>query len=183
MTLRGLNEAGSTKDTASDMRKGRVFSVTNELCVFCLGEHQSNDCTKVIDIDERRKIVVKYKRCFQCLRKRHQVKKCRDKVACSNCDKTGHHLSICKEATTHRHFSVKGAIAYQIVQAKVNIPGKPEVKCRMLLDTGCDRTYIHQSFADKLGGKPVHFERKVLDTVHGDKVHRCAIYNLKVKDL
>ena len=30
---------------------------------------------------------------------------------------------------------------------------------------------------------PVCFERKVLDTVHGDKVHRCAIYNLEVKDL
>ena len=25
----------------------------------------------------------------------------RDKVACSNCDKTGHHLSICKEAANH----------------------------------------------------------------------------------
>ena len=183
LILRGLNDAGSTKDTASDMQKGRVFSVTNKLCVFCLGEHQSNDFTKVTDIDERRKIVVKYKRCFQCLRKRHQAKKCRDKVACRNCDKTGHHLSICKEATTHRHLSLKGAIAYQTVQAKVNIPGKPEVKCRMLLDTECDRTYIHQSFADKLGGKPVRFERKLLDTVHGDKVHRCAIYNLEVKDL
>ena len=87
------------------------------------------------------------------------MKKCRDKVACSNCDKTGHHLSICKEATTHRHFSVKGTMAYQTVQAKVNIPEKPEVKCRMLLDTLCDRTYIHQSFADKLGGKSVCFKR------------------------
>ena len=47
----------------------------------------------------------------------------------------------------------------------------------------CDRTSIHQSFADKLGGKPVRFEKKVLDTVHVDRVHRCAIYNLEVKDL
>ena len=171
MILRGLNEAGSTKDTVSEMRMGRVFSVTNKLCVFCLGEHQSNDCTKITDIDERSKIVEMFSmRCFQCLRNGHQVKKFRDKVACSNCDKTGHHLSICKEATTYHHFSVKGAIAYQTVQAKVNFPGKPEVKCRMLLDTGCDRTYIHQSFADKLGGKPVRCERKVLDTVHGNKV-------------
>ena len=34
-----------------------------------------------------------------------------------------------------------------------------------------------------ISGKPVHFEGKILDTVHGDKVHRCAIYNLEVKDL
>ena len=64
----------------------------------------------------------------------------------------------------------------------MNIPGKPEVMCRML-DTGCDRTYMPQSFANILGGKPVCFETKILDTVHGDKVHRCAIYNLEVKDL
>ena len=57
LILRGLNEAGSTKDTATHMRKGRVFSVTNKLCVFCLGEHQSNDCTEVTDIDERRKSI------------------------------------------------------------------------------------------------------------------------------
>ena len=95
MILRGLNEAGTTKDTASDVLKGRVFSVTNKLCAFCLGEHQSNDCTKVTDIDERRKIIVKYK--SQCLRKGHQVKMCRDKVACSNCDKKGHHCRYAKK--------------------------------------------------------------------------------------
>ena len=92
-------------------------------------------------------------------------------------------MSICKETATHRHFGVKGAITYQTVQAKVNMSGKPEVKCRMLLDTWCDRRYIHQYFSDKTGGKPIRFERKILDTVHGNKVHRCAIYNLEVKDL
>ena len=53
----------------------------------------------------------------------------------------------------------------------------------MLLDTGCDRTHILQCFADKLGGKPIRFKRKILDTVHGDKVHRCSIHNLEKKDL
>ena len=75
LILRGLNEAGSAKDTVSDVQKGRVFLVTNKLCVLCLDEHQSNDCTKVTHIEERRKIVVDYKRCFQCLRKGHLVKK------------------------------------------------------------------------------------------------------------
>ena len=36
----------------------------------------------------------------------------------------------------------------------MNIPGKPEFKYRMLLDTECDRTYIDQSFADKLKSVP-----------------------------
>ena len=78
LLLRGINAAGSAKDTAIDVQKERLFSVTNKLCVFCLVDHRSNNCTKVTDIDERRKFVVKYKRCFQCLRKGHQVKKCRE---------------------------------------------------------------------------------------------------------
>ena len=73
-------------------------------------------------------------------------------VAYSNCEKTSHHVSIYKKAITHCHFSVKGAITYQIVQVKVNIPGKPEVKCRMLLDTGCGRAYIVQSRLSSTGG-------------------------------
>ena len=59
LILRGVDEAGSAKSTESDVRKGRVFSVTNNLCAFCLGEHH---CTEVTDIDERRKIVVKHKK-------------------------------------------------------------------------------------------------------------------------
>ena len=57
-----------------------------------------------------------------------------------------------KKAITHCHFSVKGAITYLIVQVKVNIPGKPEIKCRMLLDTGCGRAYIVQSRLSSTGG-------------------------------
>ena len=92
------------------------------------------------------------------------MKRAKLRVACSNCEKQII-ICLCKEAATNCHLSVKGAIAYQKVQAKVNIPENPEVKCRMFLDTGCDRT---------LGGKPIGFERKIFGTVHEDKIHRCA---------
>ena len=69
MIFKGLNEAGSTKDAATDTLKSRVFSDTNKFCVYCLGEHQSNDCSKVTDIDERTKIVVKYKSVSRVLEK------------------------------------------------------------------------------------------------------------------
>ena len=53
----------------------------------------------------------------------------------------------------------------------------------MLLDAGCDKKYIDKSIACKLRGKPIRYERKVLDTIHGDKAHNCAIYKLQIKDL
>ena len=93
-------------------------------------------------------------------------------------------MSICKEEkVTNLHVTAKGAIAYQTVQAKINVPGKRPVPCRMLLDTGSDKTYLVQKVADKLNGKPIRHETKILDTVHGSRSHRCAVYDLEVRNM
>lgn len=96
----------------------------------------------------------------------------------------GHHTSSCKEETTpNLHVTTKGAIAYQTMQARINIPGYDSVPCCMLLDTGNDKTYLVQKMADKLKGKPVRHETKILDKIHGRKRHRCAVYNLEVRNM
>lgn len=93
-------------------------------------------------------------------------------------------MSICKEEMVPTlHIIAKGAIAYQTVQAKINIPGKEPVPCRMLLNSGSDKTYMVQKIADKLKGKPIRHETKVLDTVHGSRSHRCAVYDLEVRNM
>lgn len=55
-------------------------------------------------------------------RKGHTQRKCKEKRTCERCKKIGHHTSICKENILHA--GTKGAIAFQTVQAKINIPGK-----------------------------------------------------------
>ncbi|XP_065069773.1 uncharacterized protein LOC135694821 [Rhopilema esculentum] len=165
-------------------REGRVLLVNSTSCVYCLGEHQSRECSQVKDPDKRKDILRKYNRCFQCLRKGHPQRKCRDKRQCDKCKKTGHHTSICRgETTPNLHAAPNGAIAYQTVQAKINIPGYDSVPCRMLLDTGSDKTYLVQKIADKLKGKPIRHETKVLDTIHGSRSHRCAVYNLEISNM
>eukprot|EP00794_Sanderia_malayensis_P019630 gene19634-21574_t len=145
--------------------------------------HPAEDCDKVTDIEERRQLVKRYKRCFQCLKKGHRARDCYLRKECSKCKKQGHHASICKEEhAANLHVTGKGSIAYQTVQAIVSLPGKNEVRCRMLLDTGCDRSYMTQEFANKLKGKPIRYERKILDTVHGEKKHSCAIFLLEMKN-
>ena len=42
---------------------------------------------------------------------------------------------------------------------------------------------MHRSFAKRLGGEPIRYERKILDTVHGDRAHNCAIYEIELKDV
>jgi len=53
----------------------------------------------------------------------------------------------------------------------------------MLLDTGSDKTYMVQRIANKLQGRPIRHDIKMLDTVHGSKSHRCAIYHLEVRNM
>ena len=111
-------------------------------------------------------------------------RKCKEKRACEKCKKTGHHTSICMEdATPNLHVTTKGAIAYQTVQAKINIPGKDSVPCRMPLDTGSDKTYLVQKIAEKLKGKSIRHETVILDTIHGNKSHRCGICNLEIRNM
>eukprot|EP00795_Rhopilema_esculentum_P013887 gene13887-4838_t len=153
-------------------REGRVLSVNSTSCVYCLGEHQSRECSQVKDPDKRKDIL------------QHPQRKCRDKRQCDKCKKTGHHTSICSgETTPNLHVATKGAIAYQTVQAKINIPGYDSVPYRMLLETGSDKTYLVQKIADKLKGKPIRHETKVLDTIHGSRSHRCAVYNLEIRNM
>ena len=62
-------------------------------CVYCTERHFSASCSKVTDINARKDILRRDKRCFMCLKKGHLVDQC-DK-SCRNC-KRRHHQSICQ---------------------------------------------------------------------------------------
>ena len=128
---------------------------------------------------------MRYKRCFCCLKKGHRVKDCYNKKPCSKCNEGEHHPVICEkeESVPNMHVAAPGAIAYQTVSAKVNGKGKPSITCRCLLDTGCDKTYMLQKTANMLKSKPLRQEKKVLDTVHGERQHICSVYKIEVKDM
>ena len=74
---------GATSNTESIVPK----------CVYCNERHFSASCNKVTDINVRRDILRRDKRCFMCLKKGHLVDQC-DK-SCRNC-KRRHHQSICQ---------------------------------------------------------------------------------------
>ena len=63
-------------------------------CVYCSEMHFSASCHKITDINARRTILKRDKRCFKCLRKGHNAEQC-DKN-CRKC-KRRHHQSICPE--------------------------------------------------------------------------------------
>lgn len=68
-------------------------------CAFYLESHLHEDCHGIKDVEERKKLLSKFGRCFNCLRKGHLAKNCsnRKKVICKYC-KRKHHSALCVES-------------------------------------------------------------------------------------
>ena len=63
-------------------------------CAFCLGNHPPEDCKKVTNIDERKKLLFKFGRCFKCIDKGHRARDCTVTVKCKVC-KGSHNTCLC----------------------------------------------------------------------------------------
>ena len=68
-------------------------------CVYCSGIHFSASCESVTDINARKTVLKRDRRCFTCLRKGHNSEQC-DKT-CRRCNSGKHHQSICFELNTN----------------------------------------------------------------------------------
>ena len=74
--------------TAQGDMKGRMQ------CVYCGEHHYSAFCIKVKNIDERKGILRRDRRCFVCLQRGHRAKECNKANNCRKCHGS-HHQSIC----------------------------------------------------------------------------------------
>lgn len=63
-------------------------------CVYCKGTHRSDRCDKLKTTHERRTLLQREKRCYNCLGLRHMTAQCYSKGRCMKC-KRKHHTSIC----------------------------------------------------------------------------------------
>ena len=71
-------------------------SLPTPTCVYCSEIHFSASCPKITDMCSRKAVLKRDKRCFTCLRKKHNSEQC-DK-SCRKCNRK-HHQSICPEQT------------------------------------------------------------------------------------
>ena len=74
--------------TAEGDMKGRMQ------CVYYGEHHHSASCIKVKNIDERKGILRRDRRCFVCLKRGHRAKECSKANSCRKCH-ASHHQSIC----------------------------------------------------------------------------------------
>ena len=79
------------------IQKGQEVTREYQACVYCDNKgHRSADCTKVIAVDERNKILSEKRLCFNCTERKHRASECKSKRLCIICQ-SKHHTSICDQ--------------------------------------------------------------------------------------
>ena len=178
------------ESTASALLSGNRGELN---CLFCKGNHRASECQVVTNIDERREILKKQARCFNCLRRGgHLARNCDTKIQCFKCSGR-HHLAVCNSsmadssnipsratASPALHISSGMHVFSQTAQVNVSIPGKElshSLTVRAIFDTGAQRSYINRKVVNALKLNTVRTERLKIATF-GDQGIRTKSWKL-----
>ena len=101
----------------------------DNLCAYCKGKHAHEHCMNVTSVEERKILLRKYGRCFNCAKKGHISRDCATKIVCNVCKKGCHHVSICVDyvGTTHtrRRVSLGPQTMVIMISRQVSITRMP----------------------------------------------------------
>ena len=158
-----------------DKRYEKKYDSTLKVCVYCGGRnHISTRCNTITHIETRRNILKKAGRCFLCLSKGRLKKHCKVKYSCVKCDSKDHNVSICDKVNEKNHdakerqdenshtlqiHSNPQSILLQTAFPKVlNTEERHFANCRVIFDTGSQRTYCTEALKDTLNLQPIRSE-------------------------
>lgn len=157
-------------------------------------------------LDERRQAVNRANACAKCLRRNHNVNQCKNKtIKCVKC-KGGHFSIMCNKpnrtndnrtngndrglaSTSNSHIAMpdstvlgasnsKRATLLQTGYVFLVSKGRRKI-CRIMLDTGSQRSYISEELVRWLGSKPLRVESMSTCTIGG---HISNIQNFNIHE-
>ena len=178
-------------------------------CAYCNEDHFSASCSKITDISNRKRILLKAGRCFNCLKQNHKCRDCPFSKGCRYCRKK-HHQSIilCEQfmsnsspnagadhertpeenaTTANTTNTIKDRRTIILLQtAKVMAFGeasKKSIPVCVLFDSGSQMSYITENLQAKLNLKPIKVERLHLNTfgTTSYKTQSCNIVRLSLQ--
>ena len=170
-------ESGKEKGKRKD-RSDKVFNTgaKKHSCVYCEdSNHKSRECPRVVDVNERKKILATKRLCFNCTGARHRASECRSTSGCQRC-KQKHHTSICmmKDKLLATEQGSK-PVVYPIVN--VNVEG---IECRALLDTGARSSYASAALLDRLPKRSQSKEVRKIEMMLGSTTREVSLSTINV---
>ncbi|XP_052739599.1 uncharacterized protein LOC128198522 [Bicyclus anynana] len=139
-------------------------------CVFCKGAHFNDQCTAYPTAEDRQRRLKG--RCYLCLMEGHTRQECKKKGYCVHCRTEDlHNRALCHKEFPSRmkrlnessqnnadntnvmsQINSTGTVFLQtaIVFLKTGGTSSRDIKCRVLLDSGSQRSYVRKSVIDKL---------------------------------
>ena len=162
-----------------------AFPVVNRKysCVYCNQNHSSVHFQNITNIEERKDILKKSNRCYNCLLNNHRVQECRNTGCCCYCQRK-HNSSICTASetpkkdnpnsderqnissnyqgvTTGSSWEASKNVLLQMAQAKVKSPtGTNWITANIFFDIGSQWSYCTDELRRKLD----------LDILHKDVI-------------
>ncbi|XP_022801329.1 uncharacterized protein LOC111339019 [Stylophora pistillata] len=151
-------------------------------CAFCLEGHKHEDCQKVKNVKERKQMLLRYGRCFNCIRRGHVSRECKTTIICKYCK--GKHDSCLRcngpagegkapesegspsnsdsAVGNSMHIETGNSVALQTAQAQV--AGKCRSRIRVLFDTASHTSFVTSRVAETCGLEIVRREWLAVNT-------------------
>lgn len=175
------------------------YSSAHKACLFCKQtNHPTEECTRSIPMEEKKKLLAENRYCFRCTRPNHTARICKANVLCKRC-RGRHATSICKTKNTKRQEPNTVRQTETLMQSVGNqtrncvllptaiawVQGEAsEDICRVLLDSGSQRTFITTSLAEQIGAKTLRQERLRIGSFGGnEKLQSMDVVKVTVKSL
>lgn len=181
---RSSSPIGSTKTFYT---RGASHQKRNPECYFCKKDHYSNKCTEITNIQDRKKILMETKRCFNCLKIGHQAQVCSSSSKCYICQKK-HNTAICNQrrggdeekpekrpekesekAVTATSNERKDVLLQTANTYAFGEDRSKKVAVNVLFDSGSQKSYVTEDLKKKLNLKVEKTETLNLNTFGSEK--------------
>lgn len=190
-----LSPSSATKASPKTARSPTISSSTasqavKQNCSACQAKHAINVCPKFgsKSPSQRRKLIKKSGRCFNCMKKGHSVGECTSKFTCRLCQRKHHNMLHLDSDSLSKDESSKSTVSQpsQSAEVKENVnsllasspektrrqvllatawvrvgsPSGRSISVRALLDQGSEMTFITERLAQSLYAKRIRMPNR-----------------------
>ncbi len=152
---RNFDKREDSKSQVSKIVESSMVKKRRLNCVFCNGNHFNDQCDTYKSLNERLRRLKLKGLCYMCFNIGHHKRDCTQKLKCVYC-KGHHHRALCptKSLKPEIVMTISGERGFTALQTAVVVTKKVGStygkKCRILFDSGSQRSYITLKVAKEL---------------------------------